>query len=57
MASWGGLNAAWEGLLDSLTLVLNGLAVLLPWLLILGLIAFVTLRVLRRRRAAAPTTP
>ena len=53
----GGLNAAWEGLLDSLTLVLTGLAVLLPWLLILGLIAFVTLRVLRRRRAAAPTTP
>ncbi len=53
----GGLNAAWEGLLDSLTLVLTGLAVLLPWLLILGLIAFVILRVLRRRRAAAPTTP
>lgn len=52
-----GLNAAWEGLLDSLTLVLTGLAVLLPWLLLLGLIAFVVLRVVRRRRSPAPTSP
>ena len=52
-----GLNAAWEGLLDSLTLVLTGLAVLLPWLLLLGLIAFIALRVVRRRRSATPTSP
>ena len=54
----GGLNAAWEGLLDSLTLVLTGLAVLLPWLLLLALGAFIVVRVMRRRRgAAAPTSP
>jgi hypothetical protein len=54
----GGLNAAWEGLLDSLTLVLTGLAVLLPWLLLLALGAFIVVRVMRRRRgSAAPTSP
>ena len=53
-----GLNAAWEGLLDSLTLVLTGLAVLLPWLLLLALGAFIVVRVMRRRRGtAAPTSP
>jgi Domain of unknown function (DUF4349) len=55
----GGLRGAWEALLASLSVVLTGLAVLLPWLLLLGLGAWITLRVVRRRRAAvvAPVAP
>jgi hypothetical protein len=53
----GGLRGAWEGLLTSLTVILTGLAVLLPWLLLLGLIALVTLRILRRRRTNTAITP
>ena len=46
----GGLRSAWQGLLTSLTVILTGLAVLLPWLLLLGLIAYVAVRIMRRRR-------
>jgi HAMP domain-containing protein len=58
----GGLRGAWEALLGSLTVVLTGLAVLLPWLLLIGLGALIALRVVRRRRATAaasapPTSP
>ena len=51
----GGLRGAWQALLSSLTVILTGLAVLLPWLLLIGLGAFITLRVMRRRRTSAAT--
>ncbi|GAA2152474.1 DUF4349 domain-containing protein [Humibacillus xanthopallidus] len=53
----GGLRGAWEALLTSLTVILTGLAVLLPWLLLIGLGAFVTLRVVRRRQRTTGATP
>ena len=54
----GGLRGAWEALLGSLSLVLTGLAVLLPWLLLIGLGALIALRVVqRRRRTTATSTP
>jgi hypothetical protein len=50
-----GLRNAWDGLLGSLTVILTGLAALLPWLLVLGLLAWFGLRIYRRRtQAAAP---
>lgn len=53
----GGLRSAWDGLLTSVTVIVTGLAALLPWLLVLGLLAWVALRVLRGRRpTATPTT-
>lgn len=52
----GGLRGAWEALLTSLTVILTGLAVLLPWLLLIGLGAFITLRVMRRRRGTTAVT-
>jgi hypothetical protein len=48
-----GLRDAWNGLLRSVTVILTGLAALLPWLVILGLVGLVVLRVRRR----APTPP
>jgi hypothetical protein len=47
------LRGAWEGLLTSATVIVTGLAALLPWLVVLGLVALVVLRVRRRRPAAA----
>ena len=54
----GDLRGAWQGLLTSLTVILTGVAVLLPWLLVLGLIGVVALKVVRRRRnGGGATTP
>ncbi len=44
-----GLRTAWDGLLSSVTVILTGLAALLPWLLVLGLLAWFGLRIYRRR--------
>ncbi|MEO7447745.1 MAG: DUF4349 domain-containing protein [Humibacillus sp.] len=46
------LRSAWEGLLGSLTVIVTGLAVLLPWLLLAGLGTLLWVRVARRRRAS-----
>jgi hypothetical protein len=51
----GGLRGVWDALLGSLTVVLTGLAVLLPWLLLVGLGGLIAWRVVRRRRATAGT--
>ncbi len=45
------LTSAWQGLLTSLTVILTGVAVLLPWLALIALGALVWVRVARRRRA------
>jgi hypothetical protein len=50
------LRGAWEGLLTSATVIVTGLAALLPWIVVAGLAALVVVR-LRRRRAAASPTP
>jgi hypothetical protein len=50
------LRGAWEGLLTSATVIVTGLAALLPWIVVAGLAALVVVRV-RRRRAAASLTP
>ena len=52
-----GLRSAWDSLLGSLTVVLTGLAALLPWLLVLVPLGLLALRLWRRREAgAAPAT-
>jgi hypothetical protein len=55
----GGLSAAlhgaWDAFLTSLTVILTGLAVMLPWLLIGLVVALVIRRLRRRPRAAAAT--
>lgn len=43
------LRGAWDAFLSSITVILTGLAVLLPWLVIALLVALVLRRVLRRR--------
>lgn len=50
----GGLRTAWESLLGSLTVIVTGLAVLLPWLVILVPLTLLALRRWRRRDAGAP---
>jgi len=50
----GGLRTAWESLLGSLTVIVTGLAVLLPWLVILVPVTLLALRRWRRRDAGAP---
>ncbi len=47
------LKKAWAGLLGSVTVIVAGLATLLPWLVVLGLLAWVGLRLVRRRSPAA----
>ncbi len=47
------LRKAWDGLLGSVTVIVAGLATLLPWLVVLGLLAWVGLRLLRRHSPAA----
>lgn len=47
-----GLSRAWSGLLGSVTVIVAGLATLLPWLALLALVVWVTLRA-RRRSALA----
>ena len=55
----GGLRTAWESLLGSLTVILTGLAALLPWLVLLVPLTLLGLRIWRRRAgmpsAASPT--
>ncbi|MDV3223224.1 DUF4349 domain-containing protein [Intrasporangium sp.] len=48
------LAKAWGAFLDSIMVVVTGLAVLLPWLLIAAVIAWLVRRWLRRRGGAAP---
>lgn len=50
------LRDAWNALLTSLTVILTGLAVLLPWLLIAAVVTWLVLRSRRRRGGAAPST-
>ncbi|MEW1953408.1 DUF4349 domain-containing protein [Terrabacter sp. NPDC080008] len=49
----GGLHSAWDSLLGSLTVVLTGLAALLPWLVLLTPLVLLGLRVRRRRGTGA----
>lgn len=61
------LRAARDGLLSSVAVITSGVATLLPWMLVLSLVAWVAIRVQRRRRptpviaetptAADPSTP
>ncbi|WP_344256085.1 DUF4349 domain-containing protein [Terrabacter carboxydivorans] len=55
----GGLRTAWDSLLGSATVILTGLAVLLPWLVLLVPLTLLGLRVWRRRGAGmpSPTSP
>ena len=48
------LRGAWDGLLTSATVIVTGLAALLPWIVVLGLGAFVILRFRRRRGSRSP---
>jgi len=50
----GGLRTAWESLLGSLTVILTGLAALLPWLVLLVPLTLLALRLWRRHGARAP---
>ncbi|MBC9823572.1 DUF4349 domain-containing protein [Terrabacter sp. MAHUQ-38] len=50
----GGLRTAWESFLGSLTVIVTGLAVLLPWLVILVPLILLALRRWRRRDTGAP---
>jgi len=45
----GGLRTAWESLLGSVTVILTGLAALLPWLVLLVPLTLLALRLWRRR--------
>ena len=63
----GGLRTAWDSLLGSVTVILTGLAALLPWLVVLVPIVLLVLRYRRRHvvvaaaatpaSTAAPTAP
>ncbi|WP_323098560.1 DUF4349 domain-containing protein [Intrasporangium sp. YIM S08009] len=48
------LRGAWEGLLTSATVILTGLAALLPWIVVIGLGVLVVMRVRRRRTVGSP---
>ncbi len=51
----GGLRTAWDSLLGSVTVILTGLAALLPWLVLLVPLTLLALRVWRRRSAGMPS--
>jgi hypothetical protein len=51
----GGLRTAWDSLLGSVTVILTGLAALLPWLVLLVPLSLLALRVWRRRSAGMPS--
>ena len=51
----GGLRTAWDSLLGSVTVILTGLAALLPWLVLLVPLTLLALRVWRRRGAGMPS--
>jgi hypothetical protein len=51
----GGLRTAWDSLLGSVTVILTGLAALLPWLVLLVPLTLLGLRVWRRRTADMPS--
>ena len=48
------LRGAWEGLLTSATVIVTGIAALLPWIVVIGLGALVVVRVRRRRTVGSP---
>lgn len=52
-----GLSRAWSGLLGSVTVIVAGLATLLPWLALLALVVWVTLRARRRSALAGAVGP
>jgi hypothetical protein len=52
----GGLRTAWDSLLGSVTVVLTGLAALLPWLVLLVPLTLLALRLRRRRSTVAAAT-
>lgn len=51
------LNAAWDTFVTSASVILTGLAALLPWLVIALLVAFLLRRTLRDRFSRTPTSP
>lgn len=51
----GGLRTAWDSLLGSVTVIITGLAVLLPWLVLLVPLTLLGLRLWRRRSAGMPS--
>ncbi len=51
----GGLRTAWDSLLGSVTVILTGLAALVPWLVLLVPLTLLGLRVWRRRSAGMPS--
>ncbi|GAB3871057.1 DUF4349 domain-containing protein [Terrabacter terrigena] len=53
----GGLRTAWDSLLGSVTVILTGLAALLPWLVLLVPLTLLALRIRRRRGAVAVQAP
>lgn len=53
----GQLREAWTGLLDSVAVLITGLAVILPWLLVLAVLVFVGRRWWGRRGAGVPQAP
>lgn len=53
----GGLSSAWDSLLGSLTVVLTGLAALLPWLVVGVPLALLALRLWRRHRSGPSVSP
>lgn len=53
----GGLRTAWDSLLGSVTVILTGLAALLPWLVVLVPVTLLVLRYRRRHAVVAPAVP
>lgn len=53
----GGLRTAWDSLLGSVTVILTGLAALLPWLVLLVPLTLLALRIRRRRSAVTGQAP
>lgn len=55
---WSGLQAGWDAFVGFWAAILVGLGVLAPWLVLLGVIAFVIVVIVRRaNRTAVPPSP